>query len=282
MQPGLRQLIVLLTLPMWACQLTPTFTTGYEVPAERLRASPVEGTLAVTAFTEARPPRLYTMGGKMFMTYIPFLPYVSFPFERLEESVRIQSDAIAEGGAGITMGATQNVAPPFEEYYYPTSFPRALADDLAASGLFRSVEYVGDGSTEGYRYVLGGTLHETPFRHTASSYGLGIVGVLLWFLPIPMLKATGGVNLDMELEDQETGQVVWQKHVESSLSRYMMLYTSSAMIYGRGGAFSLNVSPPPSESKVDRRSLFSWHFEALRRGVLGARAELADALESRH
>ncbi len=130
--------------------------------------------------------------------------------------------------------------------------------------------------------MLSGVLRETPFRETVTSYGLGIVGVLLWFLPIPMTKWTGGVSLDIELKDQETDQVVWEKHLESDVSRYTTLYTGSAMVYGRGGAFSLNMSPPPSNSKVDRRSLFSWHFEALRRGMVEARHELADALASRN
>jgi hypothetical protein len=56
---------------------------------------------------------------------------------------------------------------------------------------------------------------------------------------------------------------------------------SSAMIYGRGGAFSFNLLPPPSDAKVDRHSLFSWHFEALRRGMVDARSDLAGALASR-
>jgi hypothetical protein len=50
------------------------------------------------------------------------------------------------------------------------------------------------------------------------------------------------------------------------------------MIYGRGGAFSFNVMPPPADSQVDRFSLFSWHFEALRRGMLDARGDLAATL----
>jgi len=50
------------------------------------------------------------------------------------------------------------------------------------------------------------------------------------------------------------------------------------MIYGRGGAFSFNLLPPPSDAKVDRHSLFSWHFEALRRAMLEARSDLAAAL----
>ena len=62
--------------------------------------------------------------------------------------------------------------------------------------------------------------------------------------------------------------------------RYVMLYTSSAMVYGRGGAFSFNLIPPPSDSKVDRRSLFSWHFEVLRRAMLDSKDEIAEALSN--
>jgi hypothetical protein len=50
------------------------------------------------------------------------------------------------------------------------------------------------------------------------------------------------------------------------------------MVYGRGGAFSFNLVPPPGDSKVDRRSLLSWHFEALRRGMSRARGAIARVL----
>jgi hypothetical protein len=60
-----------------------------------------------------------------------------------------------------------------------------------------------------------------------------------------------------------------------------MLYTSSAMVYGRKGAFSFDLEPPPSDAHVDRRSLFSWHFGALRRAMLDARQDLAVMLSER-
>jgi hypothetical protein len=263
------------------CQLTPTFTTGYQVDPGRLRSAPVPEKLAVVSFEEDRSERYYSSAGRLFMTYIPLIPYVSMPFERLEESIRIQSDDIQASGRGITRGAKQNVAPDFETYYYPNSFPAAIAEDLATAGLFDEVDYVGDGTTNGYRFVLSGTLHASPLRNTTTSFGLGMAGVLLWLLPVPMAKTTASLDLDLVLTDRQTGDVVWTRRLDQSIRRYYTLYTSSAMLYGRGGAFSFNLVPPPSDSKVDRHSLFSWHFEALRRAMLESRDEIAAALSAR-
>jgi hypothetical protein len=263
-------------LVLFGCQLTPTFTTGYQVP-ERLPGKTLDRSLAVVPFDEARPPRLYTTTGRLFLTYIPLLPYVSSPFERLDESVKKQSDSIAAGGRGMTLGADQSVAPPYDQYTYPRSLPRAIADDLAASGLLREVRFVEADAVSGFDYVLSGSVRESPLRQTATSFGLGIVGVLLWFIPVPMQKTSASVTIDLTVTDARSGRTVWSRSLEGDVSRYATMY-SSAMIYGRGGAFSFNLLPPPSDAKVDRHSLFSWHFEALRRGMLGARSDLAAAL----
>jgi hypothetical protein len=259
------------------CQITPTFTTGYDLSPMSPAVERIDASLAVVPFREQRPPRVYTKAGKLFMTYIPLIPYVTMHFERLEESVRKQSEAIEAGGRGITAGAAQSVAPPFEEYYYPRSFAHAIADDLDAIGLFRQVRFVEDGAPRDVEYVLSGTLRRSPMRNSTTSYGLGMAGVLLWMIPAPMQKTTVKIEFDLELTRVATGEVVWKKTLESEVSRMATLYTN-AMIYGRGGAFSFNLIPPPSDAQVDRTSLFSWHFEALRRGMLDARQDLARAV----
>ena len=269
---------VLAALAGTGCQLTPNFNTGYELEKGLLREQPVRGSLAVRPFEEARPARYYSSTHRIWLTYVPLIPYVSLPYERLDESVAIISDEIAERGRGVSFGAAQPVAPPLEEYAYPRSFARAVADDLAASGLFEEVRYV-EGDASGHRWVLEGVLRETPLETAASSYGLGAAGVLLWFLPIPMTKTTASAAVDLVLRDQESGEAVWQHTLASEISRLTSLYTSSAMIYGRGGAFSFQVVPPPDDAGVDRRSLFGWHFGALRQAMLAARPDLARALE---
>lgn len=261
-----------------ACQLTPTFTTGYQFERSPLREPPGPGKLAVATFEEGRPARYYSLAGRIFLTYVPLVPYVTMPFERLDESIQIQSDDLVNIGYTMPTITDQSPAPPFAEYYYPNSFPKAIAEDLASTGLFDAVDFVGKANSEGYRYVLSGVLNGSEFRTTVTSYGLGMAGVLLWFLPIPMQKTTGSIDVELTLTDQETGKVIWQKHVEESLHRYVMLYTGSSMVYGSGAAWSLNVLPPPSDSRVDRRSLFSWHFETLRRAMLKVKKEIAQVL----
>jgi hypothetical protein len=262
-----------------ACQLTATFTTGYQLPG-RISEQSLGRSVAVVPFEEARPPRLYTTSGRLFLTYVPLLPWVTLPFERLDESVEKQSESIEKGGRGITAGAAQSVAPPFEEYSYPRSFPRAIADDLNASGLFREVRFVEADATGGFDYVLRGVVRESPLRNSATSFGLGMAGVLLWIIPVPMQKTSASVVVDLELTEVASGEVVWRRSLDSDVARYATMY-SSAIVYGRGGAFSFNLLPPPSDAKVDRHSLFSWHFEALRRGMLDARTDLAAALAAR-
>ena len=63
----------------------------------------------------------------------------SMNVERVDETAKLQS----ENGATPT-------APDFERYTFPASFARAIADDLAASGLFKKVVYVGKDSAAGY------------------------------------------------------------------------------------------------------------------------------------
>jgi hypothetical protein len=263
------------------CQLTATFTTGYEVDRVALRAQPINSSLAVKRFEEARPPRLYTLAGKLWMTCIPFIPYVTMPFERIDESVRIQSRRIGTSGRGTPFGARQDVAPDFEQYAYPASIARAIAEDLGATGLFASVVYVGDEPAAEHRYHLTGEVSASPLRVSASSYGLGPIGVYLWFLALPYEKTTASTTVDLTLTDTNTGEIVWRDSIESEISRVVTLYTGSAMVYGPGGGWSFSVVPPPSDSRVDRRSLFSWHFESLRRAMMKAKPSLAEALAGR-
>jgi hypothetical protein len=199
-------------------------------------------------------------------------------YERIDESVRMQSEDIERGGRGMTLGAEQRPAGDYESYTFPASFPRALAEDLIQTGLFTTVRYVGADATGDERYLLEGTLRETPFRRATTSFLLGAPGVLLWLLPVPMSKVEVEISVDLRLVDRETGKTLWTHTLHGDASRWITLYTSSAMVYGRGGAFSFNLELPPSDARVNDRSLFSWQFEALRRAMLETRPSLATAL----
>jgi len=255
------------------CEVRPNFETGYRVMQSNL-APPAESSLAVTRFAEARPPRHYELTGRMFLVYVPLVPYATLEFERTDENVAELSKDIALHGSHGKLPQ----APPFETYAYPNSVPRAVADDLAASGFFSSVAYVGDGDTAGFRYVLSGAVKESPLRSSGTSYMLGLPGVYLWLLPLPMQKTTAAITVDLTLTDTASGAVIWRDTIASELSRTATMY-NAVMLYGSGGSFSFNLLPlQPEVTTVDRNSLFSWHFEALRRAMLAAKPGLARAL----
>jgi hypothetical protein len=275
MRTRLRALVVALAATAAACQIRPTFTTGYMLA--KAAPAPQAGAvrLAVRRFAEERPPRVYTTQGRAFLTYVPLLPYVSLPYERLDESVNLLSEDIKEYGV-----RDMPLAPPLDTYTYPVSIPRAIADDLAASGLFISVQYVGDGvAPPGCEYVLDGAVRASPLRSSATSFGLGIAGVLLWNLPIPMQKTTADISVDLVLTDLRSGQVVWRDTLTSEVSRIATIY-NDVIVYGSAGLWSFNLLPlQPEVTTVDRHSLFSWHFEALRRAMAAAKPSLARALQ---
>jgi hypothetical protein len=273
-------LVVAALFATTGCAITPTFTAVYPFDREALRPAPLGATLAVERFDDQRPPRKYTTQGRMFLTYVPLIPYVTLDFERLDESVPMLSDQIQVPGEAIS-GAVQNRAPARETYSYPQSMARAIAADLEAHSLFSKVSYVGDtADSEDFDYVLSGRLRTTPIAQHVTSYLLGMPGVILWLLPLPVVKTEAAVVLDLTLTEARTQSVVWEHTINSELSRIDMLYTSQGLIYG-GGVFSYNMIPPPADAQGDRDSIFAWHFEALRRGMEKARPSLAAALAAR-
>lgn len=264
------------------CPPAATLSTGYRVDRTLLRPTPHPGRLAVRTLADGRPLRVYTTNGHMFLTSVPLLPYVTAEFERLDETVRMNAEAMAARGQTRNAVVALAPAPPYEEYTYPASFARAIADDLAASGIFEDVQFVGDRSTEGfaYAYELSGTLLETPMYQTATSYGLGAPGVLLWLLPLPMQKTSTAVSMELRLTDLASGAVVWRDRIHGEVSRVTMLYTSQGIIYGPN-VLSYSHVLPPKDAGVDRLSVFGWHFAALRAAMAPTKARIAEAVASR-
>ena len=247
------------------CPPAATLSTGYRVDRTLLRPTPHPGRLAVRTLADGRPLRVYTTNGHMFLTYVPLLPYVTAEFERLDETVRMNAEAMAARGQTRNAVVALAPAPRYEKYTYPASFARAIADDLAASGI---------------SYDLSGTLLETPMYQTATSYGLGAPGVLLWLLPLPMQKTSTAVSMELRLTDLASGAVVWRDRIHGEVSRVTMLYTSQGIIYGPN-VLSYSHVLPPKDAGVDRLSVFGWHFAALRAAMVPTKARIAEAVASR-
>lgn len=259
---------MLLLIGLSGCTITANLNTGYETTTAAVASSRRHGRLAVRRFTDSRPPRLYTTLGRVFLTYVPLIPYVAMPYERVDESARKAGE---EGFMAM---------PPYEEYTYPASMAKAIGDDLAASSNFEAVDYIDEGSDEGYRYVLSGELHESPLEKDVTSYGLGILGVYLWILPIPAGQVWARVDLDLALTDTRTGEKIWERRLTHEYAKWVTLYTASpSLVYG--GVTTFDITQLPSSARVDRESLFSWHFEVLRQAMEGVPKEIVTVLDGR-
>jgi len=123
-------------------------------------------TVAVLPLIEKRPPKHYPgMQGRLFMTYIPLLPYVKIPYERLDESFLLHQKNLGSN--------------PDEDQHFTVAMARATARDLDESGIFREVRFASseDGAGDA-DLLLVGSLDSTEFDVFSTSYGLGIAGVL--------------------------------------------------------------------------------------------------------
>src|SRR5262249_46283029 len=204
-----------------------------------LRPAPIDAALAVQRLNDTRPPRLYSTQGRMLIAMVPLVPYASMPFERVDETVKLQS----ERGA-------QPTAPDFEQYTYPASFARAIADDLAASGLFKEVVYTGRDGAGGHRYVLDGEVLETPLVHAKTCYLLGLRTCYIDFLGVPSIKTTARVKVRLDLHDTTSGASVWSRTVEGQASKVFNDAYSTPILYGPS-IFSFVTPIPPADWPVD-------------------------------
>src|SRR5262245_43902084 len=115
------------------CAHTATTTLRYD-PVVVDKHGRSDARLAVLPLSEGRGPLYYPgLQGRLFLTYIPLLPYVHVPYERLDESyIRHRRN----------LGAT-----PAPDEHFTIAMARQIAWDLEQAGLFREVVFVSDPST---------------------------------------------------------------------------------------------------------------------------------------
>ena len=243
------------------------------VPTTNLRYDPVATTgvarsplsLAVLPLSEARGPKLYpSMQGHLFKTYIPLLPYIRIPYERLDESHILHQK---------NLGSQE----PMEQQHFTTAFALEIARDLDQSGMFREVRFAPtEADATGADLVLSGALRSTEFDVYASSYMLGIVGVLLWLVPVPVGKVKATVSLELTLRDQ-TGAQVWSHASSRTASKLFTLYNSDGE--STSSPYRVEIKRYGSNDLgIDGDSLWAYHAEALRAVVGEAKASLATHL----
>ena len=230
-------------------------------PAGPTPAAPAPLKLAVVPFKEQRKERFYPSAtGRMFLTYIPLIPYVSIPYERLDES--------------LAVAKTERGEIPDPEGHFTIAMARMVADDLRQSNYFRDVVFVEDPKDTGDAdLILAGVLESTEFRLNATSYMLGMAGVLLWLLPIPLGSNTAEVSADLWLQEPD-GDIVWRDKLKGQGRKIFTFYNSAgAPVSNR---FSLEIKRYGENDKgIDGDSLWAYHAEALRAAMRDAKPALA-------
>lgn len=226
-----------------------------------------QGVLVVKDFAEERPPRAYpSLQGHIFKTYIPLLPYVKVPYERLDES-----DAMTQERH---LSATKN----------PTKFtslmPAIIAEDLNALGLFNEVRYIGnDEIPADANFVLTGHLRSSEFDKCFTSYMLGMAGVLLWLLPIPLGSDKATIVCELKLKDISNNEI-WSHQLMGKSKRVYTLYNSGGAAIS--SVYSLEIKRyGKNDNGVDGDSLWAYHASALQTGMYIAKQSLVQTFKER-
>jgi hypothetical protein len=259
--------LFLIALTCACASYTPTTSLAYRPIV--VEAKPrVRPRLVVKPLSEARPPRRYSNAmGAMFKTYIPLLPYVEIPYERLDEVSLEHEEAREERGKALDR----------ETQHFTQAIARVIADDLRSSGLFSEVVLLSDTAqpVEG-AYVLDGELQSTELDLNRTSYMLGPVGVLLWILPIPLGSTTADVKAGLRMLDQN-GNVVWQDELEGRGRRMYTMYNSG----GRPVSSVMRLEIKHyggNDEGIDGDSLWAYHASAIRSGMEPVKKSLAESL----
>lgn len=203
------------------------------------------------------------MFGRLFLTYVPLIPYVTVSYERLDES-----DEVHKRSKGLAWN---------DESAMTHLLMRAVAKDLESAHFFSEVRLVGDEPiAPDVDYVLEGSLESTAFNVYTTSYGLGMAGVLLWILPIPLGQQEGNVEITLSLRDR-SGQEVWSDRLIGEGSRFYTLYNAGGA--GISSRYSLEIKRYGSNDEgIDGDSIWAYYASATRTGMKDIKDSLASFL----
>lgn len=218
----------------------------------------VAGGLAVEPFDDRRAERTFpSQRNATLLLFVPLVPSETIPYERLDES-RAQA-------------MRQSAPVPTADELFPVTMARAVADDLAASGLFRDVRFDTPADAD---YVLTGVLRSTRFEVWSTSYMLGVGGMILWFAPLPIGGNSADVQIDLALRDRD-GLVVWQYALRAMAEKLFFLYDSGGADVSDGERTLIITHYGANDAGIDPDSLWAYHAAALRHGMAEAKASLA-------
>ena len=96
-----------------------------------------------------------------------------------------------------------------------TDFAKATVAELQEAGLFSSVTFAQDGKIPPSDLVFRGRLQSTEWERRLDTYFLGPIGVIFWFLGLPMGQTETAVELDLRLTPAtDPSKVLWSMSME--------------------------------------------------------------------
>lgn len=136
--------------------------------------------------------------------------------------------------------------PKLERYFYeimtnqalPTSqwqfnpaqdFAQATTEELTASGLFKKVVLAVHPAEEDV--ILRVELKSTRYRAKVLRYGLGIIGMVLFFHGAPMASVENELDVEFVLEERVTGKLLWRKSYHTTKDGTFFFYWSPPDFY---------------------------------------------------
>ena len=145
-------------------------------------------TIAALAYEDGRENK---NSNKMGLYMIPLMP---FGWQDLGSPEGVQMH--------MTSGMWMN--------YKPTEdYPKALAEDLRATGLFADAFF--DYRRSVTDYAVKGKINSSKYHGRVISYGLSVYGPLLWLIGFPAGTAKNELSLDLSLVDSKTDKVLFSK-----------------------------------------------------------------------
>lgn len=255
-----KSLSLSLLLVLAGCTAVPTTNFNY-VPTAIVTSAQksTKGILVVKDFNDERPARYITHPlAKLWLTYVPLLPYVNMSYERVEE----------------TFSKSHQI----EVRSLSSSIAKMVAKDIATTGIFKEVRYIGTRNIpKDAEYILSGNLKSTEYDINTTSYMLGIAGVLLWFLPLPIGDQAATVDLNLDLTSV-SGEKIWSDHVTGEASRLYFLYGPTRLFLTR----SIDVIHyGDNDEGIDGDSILAYHAAALRKGMVDAKVSLSKAISTK-
>ena len=100
-------------------------------------------------------------------------------------------------------------------FHPATDFAKATVAELQEAGLFSSVEFAEEGQVSPTDLVFRGRLQSTEWERRLDTYFLGPIGVVFWFLGLPMGQTETAVELDLRLAPaSDPSKVLWSMAME--------------------------------------------------------------------